>query len=79
MDDCQPHARPAKVCPRCNVLKPLEHFYIKRGSRDGHQGYCKPCSCSVVMASKIAQRDYWREQRRIARACFMQMARMLGA
>lgn len=43
-------AQIAKVCPRCEGLKPLEHFYKKKDGKP--QGYCKTC-----------MNDYARERR----------------
>jgi hypothetical protein len=34
-----------KNCPICNVRKKPEEFGPNRSSRDGLQGYCKPCRC----------------------------------
>lgn len=32
-----------KRCPDCGETKPLDAFYKNRASKDGVQGYCKPC------------------------------------
>lgn len=32
-----------KRCPTCGETKPASEFYKNRGTRDGLQGYCKPC------------------------------------
>lgn len=34
----------SKYCSGCGVEKELDHFYRHKKSKDGHQGYCKPCA-----------------------------------
>lgn len=39
-----PAARPVlKRCPGCGETKLLDDFALNRSTKDGHQGYCKPC------------------------------------
>lgn len=42
----------SKVCPRCNLEKPISQFGIYRSAADGHVSYCKPC---WVIITKKAQ------------------------
>lgn len=32
-----------KYCIDCKVTKPLEEFYLKKDSKDGHHSYCRNC------------------------------------
>lgn len=32
-----------KLCSKCHKAVPLAEFYLHRGSRDGYDGWCKPC------------------------------------
>lgn len=32
-----------KICKHCNDEKPTSEFYIKKGSKDGYNYYCKKC------------------------------------
>jgi hypothetical protein len=34
----------SKICPTCKQTKPLEDFSLSKRSKDGHTGYCRPCS-----------------------------------
>lgn len=32
-----------KICPKCNIEKPLSAFALNKNRRDGHSSYCKEC------------------------------------
>ena len=36
-----------KVCPKCKEAKPLSDYYARAASKDGVQGYCKPCMLTI--------------------------------
>lgn len=42
-----------KMCPRCQKMKTIDEFGIKRDSADGRVSYCKPC---WVIITTLAQR-----------------------
>jgi len=42
-----------KICPRCQKIKPINDFGIKRDSADGRVSYCKPC---WVIITTLAQK-----------------------
>lgn len=46
-----------KRCPACEAVLPLDDFYRSSVSRDGRQGYCKPCSRAKKRAFYLANRD----------------------
>lgn len=33
-----------KLCRKCGLEKPLDHFYRLRKGKDGRQSYCKDCT-----------------------------------
>jgi hypothetical protein len=37
-----------KRCNKCNVIKPLELFYIDRSKKDNHRGDCAECNKRTV-------------------------------
>jgi hypothetical protein len=66
-----------KRCSRCRLQLPLEAFYVRSASKDGHQAYCIPCHREAVAQHYAAnpepkrqyQQDYrtsHRQQRRDA-------------
>jgi len=38
-----------KLCRKCNVTRPFEHFHRCRANKDGYQSYCKPCNVAQGM------------------------------
>lgn len=34
---------PVKECSKCHEVKDIDEFHMHRGSRDGHQAWCKAC------------------------------------
>jgi len=37
-----------KLCPKCEVEKPIDQFFSCSGSKDGLQGFCKSCGCLAM-------------------------------
>jgi hypothetical protein len=48
-----------KACRICNSIKPISQFGLKRGSRDGHLPYCKPCWIDYVEKAKKRQKLWY--------------------
>lgn len=55
--------RDAKPCTKCEVVKPLESFYVNRSKKDGRTSECKRCFLAgqkARAANKKAQgRWHW--------------------
>ena len=51
---------PAKVCFKCNEIKPMTEFYKHPMMGDGHLGKCKGCTRSDVIANRLARLGYYR-------------------
>ena len=45
-----------KVCPKCNIQKPLEEFSKKNKSKDGLQRYCKVCVNTYLKDYQVSNR-----------------------
>lgn len=43
MDSLIDQAVNSKKCSMCQLVKPLDQFHNQKRSKDGKQGYCKPC------------------------------------
>ena len=54
--ELEPPAVPAKRCPTCKELKPLDEFPRNRSTKDGRAAYCKPCHNQRMR--EIAERLY---------------------
>lgn len=37
-----------KRCPKCSTIKPMAEWGRNKSSRDGFQGWCKPCMSKTV-------------------------------
>jgi hypothetical protein len=57
---------PSKMCPRCNIEKPIGDFAINKKMRDGHAGHCSECVNQWHRSEefKVYERMYRKEQRR---------------
>ena len=53
------HSITHKKCPRCDQVKPLSEFQIKRSGKQTGQpcGYCKPCEIARGNEWRLANRD----------------------
>jgi hypothetical protein len=62
---------PTKVCPRCQVEKPLSEFHKRSSSKDGRCRLCKPChvirNAIYRHANAIKVRAYARKHNKIYR------------
>jgi hypothetical protein len=60
----------AKVCNKCGETKSLDEFHKRKGSPDGHQYACKPCTNAVSLqwqrnhpeSARESQRKYQRSE-----------------
>lgn len=59
--DILPETPQTKLCKKCGKVLPLEAFGKKKGTKDGLQNWCKPCTtkqvCDARRARKAAQNE----------------------
>lgn len=57
-----------KRCPKCGQAKPVEEFSRNAITRDGRQGYCKPCTVAYHREPERLRRkrEYDHSERRLA-------------
>lgn len=53
-----------KRCRVCGELKPVDEFYLARGTRDGRRNDCKPCNLAAKAARNAADPASNRERAR---------------
>ena len=53
-----------KTCTTCNAEKALSEFHKSRGSKDGLQYTCKPCTCAARKAYREANRAVVAEKKK---------------
>lgn len=51
-----------KKCSRCKVQKELTEFYAAKGSKDGHNSYCKVCSYEKCKEWRLDNPDHDRKR-----------------
>lgn len=50
-------SRDSKICNRCQTMKPISQFGIRRDSADGRMSYCKPCWVTYVKLAQIKAKN----------------------
>lgn len=50
----------AKRCNRCETVKLVTEFYVRRGRGDGYQAQCKECDKAWVLEYRAANPERWR-------------------
>lgn len=54
-----------KVCSSCGIEKPIDQFWKRRDSRDGHRGECRTCLDEYFRVNRAEhlERRRWSERR----------------
>ena len=53
-----------KKCPRCEIIRPFEEYYVRNIARDGRDTYCKICRLkerSKATSLETTQDEYVKE------------------
>jgi len=45
--------RTQKICNRCQQMKPISQFGVRRDAADGRLSYCKPCWVTYVQLAQL--------------------------
>jgi len=53
-----------KICKECNVEKPIDQFWIKKGTKDGLNIFCKECASKKSKAYYIDNKEQYFNKRK---------------
>jgi len=54
----------AKLCKKCNIVKPINQFHLNTGNKDLHTAYCKICGNEESKAWQKKNKEKYNAQKR---------------